>query len=299
MKRNLAIAALGLLALTACEPATEPTNLGGFTKDSRPKIQAKNLDFVLPSGKMSVYKRYSEFNEKVDPEVYSHPDSWVVYMAAPGWTNGGAKIERRISSDAASVDSVRQFIDDNNLSSKVKLAWLQYDQNPGHQFIESLDVVPSNFIPLFLKPHKPKVDFYIYSPAMRYEATASSMRYDLWLKPYLSFTEKSGDDYIAHGMQHRINGFDDINSEYWDNWSRHWFIVNPEGIVVDAYFSYIGNQFLYNSNAPIASLIYHLDLEPDSLHTKKVENYRFPSYYTEPYWDQMHNGLMELVDEFK
>ena len=297
MKLKSAIIVGMALIVGGCGEPASNTNLGEYTKDSRPNIQAKQIPFVLPAGEHSVYKEKKDFYEDVAPKPYSHPNKWVVYIASPGWTTGGTKIETRLSSDAASADIVKQFIDDNNLASEVKVAWLQYDRNPHDSFVESLDKVPGNFIPFFLKPHGPNVDYFIHSPASRYKATDVSMRYDMWLKPYLSFADKDGADYTTKDQYQTVNGFLDYKSSYWDNWSRHWFIVNPEGVVMDAYFSYIGNMHLYNPSAAISSLIYHLDLDPEKLITIKPTSYRFPSLYSEPYWEGIHNGFQNLLND--
>lgn len=282
------------LFLFGCQPA-EVTNEGGYTKNSRPNRHANQIDFVLPAGSNSVYKEYADFQRAVPPKPYSHKNEWVVYLAAPGWTNGGDKITKRLGSDASSAYVLSDFIYQNFLSDKVKVAWLQYDDNPSPNFVESIDKVPRNFIPHFLQIAGPKVDYYIHSPANRYEATETSMRYDQWIKPYLDTAKLVDGEYTPISPSFH-EGFMDVKSDYWDHWARHWFIVDPSGKVVDAYFSNIGNSYLYGPDAPISSLIYHLDLDPDKLITKKPIQYSYKSLYSPPYFDGMHAELMDALN---
>ena len=176
------------------------------------------------------------------------------------------------------------------------MAWLQYDPNPNPRFMDDLKVVPDNFIPLFLKPAGPQVDYYIYSPSARHAAGQGVMQYDRWLKPFLRFAKKQGDDYVANNDFQRSRGFDDVNGKYWDNWARHWFIVNPEGEVVDAYFSNLGNNYIQGAERPINSLIHHLKLDAASLVIPKLVNYQYQSLYTAPYWNKVDAEVRDVLE---
>jgi hypothetical protein len=250
---------------------------------------------VFPAASQTVFKSFGKFKDPQPPQPYHHPDSWVVYMAAPGWTNGGKPIVDRLAIDAVAIGRVKQFIQDNHLRDKVKVAWLQYDENPDPQFIEDLSTVPDNFIPLFLKPHGPQVDYYIYSPATRSGADSPRIRYDRWLKPYLPFARKEGSQYVANSEFQRIEGFNDPDGKYWNSWARHWFIVDPQGQVVDAYFSNLGKYAIQGADMPINSLIHHLHLDASTLDIPKIITTNYESLYTQPYWNQVDSEFRDQI----
>ncbi len=274
------------LVATGCREDS-PMNEAGLTEKTYRPSRVKVAAMTFPGGTQTVFKAYGNYKDKKLPEPYKQPDAWVVYMAAPGWTDGGTPIVDRLATDAVAVSRVKKFIQDNQLGDKVKVAWLQYDENPNPLYVESLEKVPDNFIPLFLKPHGPHgVDFYIYSPAVRYGSSNKSMRYDQWLKPYLPFAKQAAGDYVGANEFQVSRGFNDPDGKYWDSWARHWFIVNPQGDVVDAYFSNLGNYFVEGADKPINSLIHHLNLDSESLIIPRIISTNYESIYTKPYWDK-------------
>lgn len=295
--KKIALTALVIACTFTVSGCREDKGLNAAGLDEKTYQPSRVASSVMsfPAGSHTVFKAFGTFKDKKRPQPYEHPGTWVVYMAAPGWTNGGKPIVDRLATDAMAVARVKQFILDNGLRDKVKVAWLQYDENPDPQFVENLDLVPDNFIPLFLKPHGPQVDYYIYSPAVRIDSNSVSMRYDQWLKPYLSFAKKEGSDYVAANDFHRNEGFDDIKGGYWDNWARHWFVVSPDGEVVDAYFSNLGKYYVHGAEAPINSLIHHLNLEPDSLVIPKIISTNYESLYTAPYWNKIDTEFREQI----
>ncbi|MFL1449117.1 hypothetical protein ACI77O_12050 [Pseudomonas tritici] len=283
------------LTLSGCNDKPIPANEAGFTKDSYSPSNASVGPMVFPAGSQTVYKELDKFKDPLGPQPYKAPGQWVVYMAAPGWTNGGKRIVDRLATDAVAVSKVWEFVRVNRLRDKVKVAWLQYDDNPSAQYMDSLDKVPDNFIPLFLKPHGPQVDYYIHSPATRYGSATGRTRYDMWLKPYLPFAKKEGADYVAATDFQKVQGFNDLNGKYWDSWARHWFIVNPDGVVVDAYFSNLGNYFIQGADKPINSLIHHLDLDPTTLTIEKIVTAKYESYYSAPYWNKLDAEFRDQI----
>lgn len=248
---------------------------------------------VFPGLETTVFKEYGRYKDPELPQPYKHGKEWVIYMASPGWTNEGEEIVTRLATDAAAVGALRNFLRDNNLNDKVKVAWLQYDKNPSAQYVESYSKIPDNFIPLFLKPHGPFVDYYIHSAASRYGKDDKLVRYDLWLKPYIHHAIKKGNDFTTEDKFHIAKGFNKVDSEYWDSWARHWFIVNPDGNVVDAYLSNIGNSYIHGIDSPIFSIIHHLKLDADNLSVPKAVTYRYESYYGEPYWNKVDREFRE------
>jgi len=295
MKNTAITAVLIACALTAACRDEQSKNAAGLTEATYKASQANILPMSFPGREATLYKEFGKFKDKELPQPYTQPHTWVVYMAAPGWTTGGTQIVDRLAMDAVAIERVKQFVYTNQLHDQVQVAWLQYDPNPGPLYVEGLDKVPDNFIPLFLKPHGPQVDLYIHSPAIRYGKSSTSMRYDEWLKPYLPFAKKEGSKYVAATDFQRIQGFDDSDGKYWDSWARHWFIVNPEGQVVDAYFSNLGNYHIQGADKPINSLIHHLKLDPDSLDIPKIVSANYESFYTPPYWDKLNNELRNTL----
>lgn len=293
-KHTLTALAIALTLLAGCRDDSDANKAGLDEKSYEPsKVQASTMTF--PAGSKTIFKSFDTFKKNVRPQPYTQPDAWVVYMAAPGWTNGGLPIEDRLASDASAVYRVNQFVQENRLRDKVKVAWLQYDENPGSQYVESLELVPENFIPLFLKSHGPYVDFYIYSPATRHPSNGMSLSYDQWLKPYLPYAKKEGGDYVAATFFQENAGFNDTKGKYWDNWARHWFIVNPQGEVVDAYFSNLGNYSIQGADKPINSLIHHLGLDPEKLTIPKIVNANYKSFYTAPYWNKVDADFRDKI----
>lgn len=283
------------LGVSGCKDEPKPTNEAGLTHETYKPSNVVSGPMVFPGGANTVFKEYGKYKDPQHPQPYSAPGTWVVYMAAPGWTNGGKKIVDRLATDAVAVSKVWEFVRVNRLRDKVQVAWLQYDENPGPQYVESLDLVPDNFIPLFLKPHGPVVDYYIHSPATRHPTSKARLAYDQWLKPYLPFAKKEGADYVATNDFQKVQGFNDPSGKYWDSWARHWFIVNPEGVVVDAYFSNLGNYFIQGADKPINSLIHHLNLDPSSLTIEKIVTAKYESFYTPPYWNQLDASFREQI----
>lgn len=165
MKRSGIAALIFVLGLTAACRDEPSKNVAGLSEKTYQASGANQLPMTFPGGAETVFKPFGKYKDKERPQVYSQPNTWVVYMAAPGWTNGGMPIVDRLATDAVAVERVKQFIFTNNLQSQVRVAWLQYDQNPSGRYMESLDTVPDNFIPLFLKGFGPQVDYYIHSPA--------------------------------------------------------------------------------------------------------------------------------------
>jgi hypothetical protein len=295
MKTTAITAVLIACALTAACRDEPSKNIAGLTEATYKSSQANTLPMSFPGREVTLYKEFGKFKDKEFPKPYSQPHTWVVYMAAPGWTNGGKKIVDRLATDAVAIERVKQFVYTNHLHDQVRVAWLQYDSNPNPLYVEGLDRVPDNFIPLFLKPHGPQVDLYIHSPAVRYGQNSTSMRYDEWLKPYLPFAKKIGQKYVAANDFQHVQGFDDPDGKYWDSWARHWFIVNPEGKVVDAYFSNLGNYHIQGADKPINSLIHHLKLDPDNLDIPKIVSANYESFYTAPYWDKLDSEVRETL----
>lgn len=296
MKKIALTALVTVLAVAATGCREEnPLNEAGLSEETYRPSHVNVSAMTFPGASHTVFKAYGTFKEKQLPQSYKQPDAWVVYMAAPGWTDGGKPIVDRLAIDAVAVSRVKQFLQDNQLSNKVKVAWLQYDRNPDPLYVESLELVPDNFIPLFLKPHGPNVDYYIYSPAVRHGSGIPSMRYDQWLKPYLPFAKKAAGDYVAANDFEVSQGFNEPDGKYWDSWARHWFIVNPQGDVVDAYFSNLGNYFVEGADKPINSLIHHLKLDSDNLIIPKIISTNYESLYTAPYWNKADAELRDQI----
>lgn len=295
--KKFALAAFVIACTLAASGCREDKGLNkaGLTNDTYQPSGAVASKMTFPGGSQTVFKAFGKFKDPELPQPYHQPDSWVVYMAAPGWTNGGKSIVDRLATDAVAIARVKQFVQDNHLSDKVKVAWLQYDPNPGALYMDDLKHVPDNFIPLFLKPHGPQVDYYIYSPASRNGNNSGSVRYDQWLKPYLPFAKKEGADYLTTSDFHRVEGFNDPDGKYWDSWARHWFIVNPQGQVVDAYFSNLGKYAIQGADMPINSLIHNLNLDASSLIIPKIITTNYESLYTKPYWNQVDTEFREQI----
>lgn len=247
---------------------------------------------VFPGGSSTTYKSFRDFKKDVKPTSYSHPNKWVIYIAATGWTNGGLAITTRTANDAGHMAVIKNFLDQNNLSNKVHTAWIQYDKNPSPQFVESIDLVPSNYIPFFLKEQGPDVNYYIHSFTSRYNKGGDILRYDEWLKPFMKHSNYVNGKWETTSPFQMDAGYYDYKSPYWDQWARHFFIVNPDGIVVDAYLSNMGHSKSYSSKSAIKSIIYHLGLNENDMVVPKLFETSYTSTYTAPYWDEINNAAI-------
>lgn len=288
--KTILVSVITTLVVGCMEPSK---NLSGLSEETYRASGVQNVPMTFPAGKNTIYKLRKDFKTSDAPKPYTHPDQWVVYLATTAWTNKGEPIEHRTSADQAQLSIVRNFLANNGLNKKVSVALLQYDKNPSDQFVESFEQTPSNFIPLFMGIVSGYTDAYIYSPAQRFEANEMSMRYDLWLKPYMAHAKLEGDKYNSTSEFQRGEGFNDLNGRYWDQWARHWFIVNPEGEVVDAYLSNMGHSRSYSAVQPINSLIHHLALDSDQLVIPKLFQMNYISEYSAPYWDKLNDSLID------
>ncbi|KKN96191.1 hypothetical protein LCGC14_0171210 [marine sediment metagenome] len=291
-KINAIALMIATISLSGCfEP---DTNLSGLSEDTYQASGANPLPMSFPAGESSIAKPRDEFNKPTPPTRFIPPSTWVVYMASPGWTSGGLKITRRLSSDAAAAAQVKTFLRANLLTNQVKLVWLQYDPNPAQEMMGDKPVSKGNLIPHYIQPFGPDVDFFVHSPAERFAGNGDSLSFDQWVKPYLPFAKPAGDDFVTNDNFHLSQGFSDVNSDYWDDWSRIWFIVNPEGVVVDAYFSNLGTGKTYGSIRPINSLMHHLGLDSEKLIIPQLVEHSYISKYTPPYWDQLVENTLDL-----
>lgn len=295
MTKHITIALLSLLTLTACNQSSDSPPLGDGAKVSYQPSKATVLPMTFPAGSKTRYIDPGIQSTQTKPKHYQHGKEWVVYMASPGWTNGGTDIVDRLAMDAVAIDRVRQFVLRNHLHDKVKVAWLQYDTNPSSSFYGPAGVEDKDFVPLFLKPHGPNVDYYIYSPVSRGRSAPDSIEYDTWLKPYLPFAKKVGDEYVAATDFQKVQGFDDRTGPYWDSWSRHWFIVNQSGLVVDAYFSNLGYIKTKGAELAIGSLVHHLSLDKDDLKLLPFTSSNYTSTYTPPYWEKISQEVFDQL----
>ncbi len=293
-KAKFFISLLAFLTLTACDQAQSPPLADGAKVSYQPS-KATVLPMTFPAGSKTFYIDPGLRSSLTKPAEYNHGDEWVVYMAAPGWTNGGTDIVDRLAMDAVAIDRVRQFVLRNHLHDKVKVAWLQYDPNPSGSFYGPSGVEDKDFIPLFLKPHGPNVDYYIYSPVSRGSSAPGSIAYDAWLKPYLPFAKKINCEYVAASEFQKAQGFNENTGPYWDSWSRHWFIVNDSGLVVDAYFSNLGHVKTKGAEFAIGSLVHHLSLDKDNLKLLPFTSLDYTSTYTPPYWEKISQEVFDQL----
>lgn len=143
-----------LLCLTACDDSQNPPLSDGAKISYRPS-KANSLPMVFPGKSHTTYVKLGNKPISDKPAPYSHGNEWVVYMASPGWTNGGTDIVDRLSMDAVAIDRVKQFVLNNQLHGKVKVAWLQYDQNPPKaitgQWVCPLAILSLSFTPAWSK----------------------------------------------------------------------------------------------------------------------------------------------------
>lgn len=287
---------LSTVLLTACDqPAKDPIEHGYTPTLSNP------IPFSLPAGDKTAYaastKGYSE-GGKVAVHTYQHPRKWVVYLASSNWSEAGTERSMRHVIDAQHLSALKKFIAQNKLSDRVAVAWLQYDSHPGYINLFAGDadgvsgwrVLPKTFL---LQNTEHIFDYYVVSPASRLPG-GKNLSISEWLNPYIEYADSP--DGRTHLDVDLRSGKDDPSSKFWDRWNRHFFVVNPDGLVVDAYLN-IGTKQHTWPDQPMHSLVHHLNIAPETVIYPEINRSAFyKSYFSEPIEDQFAESIQEAIN---
>lgn len=224
--------------LVGCD--SEQSDPKRWGADYRPTIE-KPIPFRLPAGSSTIQITQKPGDAPIifEQSAYTHPNQWVIYMATAPWVKEGSRsFVHRANMDTQTSIELFKFLDKNGLRDRVKIVWLQYDNLPlskaegwggltvGTKIAGNLGMVSTHG----------SFDAYVISPASRWPE-GGTLLYSEWLRPFIVYTGPQPEIRKHSDIE---NGINDNNSEFWDNWGRHFFIVDPEGMVQDAYLS-IGN----------------------------------------------------------
>jgi hypothetical protein len=242
MNKPLMLAVAVAFALAGCgDHAGETSSAKVSTQFDYIPTLTTPVKFVLPGGSSTMAARttLSQGLGKgvIRPAPYVQPKSWAIYLAASMYTDGRTPVGERWVTDMVHMKSIDTFLKSNGLRDQFVLGWVQYDPiPPGQGALANAVDAGWDFLPLSFRWQDTNqyFDFYIVSPSSRYGEN-SHLRYDKWLKPYIWYEDSEGGR-IRRSIDKKA-GIDDYKSAIWDKWNRHFFLVNPDGYVVDSWVS--------------------------------------------------------------
>ncbi|MAG64942.1 MAG: hypothetical protein CMK74_03590 [Pseudomonadales bacterium] len=288
-----------ILALTAALlmagcGSDEPNAQAAFSQYT-PTVE-EPVPFRLPAGADSVQlvQDHTGHVGKFSQSPYQHPDKWVIYMASAPWVKeGSSDFTSRAVNDYVTAEKIMSFLQDNNLKDRVGLVWMQYDALPlsKEEGWGGMDV--GSKLPGMLSAQNTHhiFDAYVLSKAARYPGE-KGLLYSDWVRPFITYPQgENGDMSRAIDAQ---AGIDDVYSDYWSRWGRHFFIVDPEGMVRDAYVSM--NRDTSELQA-MRSIAHHLGVDlDDDAYPKFVRGSAYKAYYS-PTLEGQYHDTMNLIDE--
>lgn len=274
MKVNVkCLAVMAALALAGCGSDDDGLSYNPSIKDPIP--------FVLPYGPDSV--KITEVWESAQRRLllsdYKQPDKWVIYFAtAPFSTehngynfNTGSsrsfdpETRERLDNDVS--EQIILFLEKYELRDRVDLVRVRYDAPYDLRLGPLHRVPPEKMLPRSLQnADLPKYfDDYVISPAARFPGQPG-MLYSDWIRPFLVFSE--GFDGEVQRSYAAKNGLDDLQGTFWDSWGRNYFVVDPDGMVRDAYVTPL--VFGTHPIQPLISIAHHMGLD--------IEDVDFPVF---------------------
>lgn len=296
MKTTLPVALLAVFVLSGCGDATDVNGKGAQHTAYKPSI-AKPMPFIFPGGKSTTgtetAPRRGGEGGSLKPMPYKHPNVWGIYLASSNYTDGTTDRNLRHGVDQYHLHTLSSFVRENGLHDQVKVIWLQYDDVPVGINYLSKEEGAWDFMPTALRWTNTDsfFDYYVISPASRYGENGR-LRYDKWLKPLLSY--RSGRDGNIARTFDEESGVNDYKSKFWDKWNRHFFLVNPDGILVDAWVSLGSHSLQTFPDQPINALTHHLKLDPSKLTYPRVN--RQGTYISE-YKPPIEQQLLDAVND--
>lgn len=254
------------------------------------------VPFKLPAGSESVQitQDHTGVVGKFTLAPYQHPDKWMIYMASAPWLkDGSSDFTSRAGNDIVTGQKIMSFLQENDLKDRVGFVWMQYDALPqskdegwgGMGVGEKLPGV------LYTQNTHHIFDAFVLSKAARYPGE-QGLLYSDWIRPFITYPDgENGAIWRALDVK---AGIDDVRSEYWSRWGRHFFVVDPEGMVRDAYVSM--NRDTSELQA-MRSIAHHLGVDlDDDAYPAFVRGSAYKAFYSQSLEDQFHD-TMNLIDE--
>lgn len=272
-------AAICLLA--ACGEAKTDVPKGVSTLFYKPSI-TEPVEFVLPNEDLAQRFFRKEKGRGVDTAIISEEyelstGKWQIWYTGNIWSNNGpASANGRISVMADHLMIIDKFRKANDLDIEVnfiqtdgvsvRLGLADAKRSKGWSLSPAGGVCDGFFYMC--------TDNYVISPFGRDGMTEAQSQY-AWLKPYDQKPEWIGDHMDGH------RGYNDKTSDYWNQTPPAAFLVNPDGMVVDAIVPLLHGINL-SPGKVIRAMIYHMDLEMDDLvYPPAVGNYADPALNSE------------------
>ncbi|WGK63512.1 hypothetical protein QAO71_17235 (plasmid) [Halopseudomonas sp. SMJS2] len=254
------------------------------------------VPFRLPAGSdsMQITQDQSGNVGVFSQSSYQHPNKWVIYMASAPWVKeGSSDFTSRAVNDTVTGEKVMSFLHDHNFKDRVDFVWMQYDALPKSKDEGWGGMKAGSKLPgvLWAQNTHSIFDAYVISPAARYPGQAGLL-YSDWIRPFITYPD--GDNGAFWRSLDVDAGIDKVDSDFWDRWGRHFFIVDPEGMVRDAYVSM--NRDTSELQA-MRSIAHHLgaDLDDDAF-PDFVRGSAYKAYYSPTLEGQFYD-TMNLIDE--
>lgn len=250
MRALLAVAALSGF-LIGCD--SEPEKL---VQEYIPTLETP-VEFALPAGAdtFQITKEKVEGGWFHTELAYQHPEKWVIYVATTIWMPEGNKsFDQRRKLDREVGANLKQFIKRNNLQEQAEVVLLQYDPVDLRFDKEGVVKLPDIYARGELEPY---FDAFVISPVDRLPG-GQNIAFAEWIRPLIAY----GHNHEQQRMFDDQDGIDDPGSKFWDEWNRHFIIVDPQGMVQDAYTN-IGSRpnRAWEIHA-MRSLGHHLGVDP-------------------------------------
>ncbi|MGM8936874.1 hypothetical protein ACS8E9_18675 [Pseudomonas neustonica] len=256
----------------------------------------KPLPFKLPAGSDSIQITQDRTGlvGKFSQSSYQHPDKWVIYMASAPWLKeGSSDFTSRAVNDSVAGKKIMSFLEENNLKDRVDFIWMQYDALPqskdeGWGGMDAGSKLPGV---LWSQNTHHIFDAYVISKAARYPGE-KGLLYSDWIRPFITYPDgENGAIWRAVDVD---AGIENVNSDFWSRWGRHFFVVDPEGMVQDAYVSMNRDTFALQA---MSSIAHHLgaDLDDDA-YPEFVYGSAYQAFYSQTLEGQFHD-TMNLIDE--
>lgn len=255
------------------------------------------VEFILPAGS-NTYQITQDSDSNgariFNQSRYEHPEKWVIYLASAPWvTEGSSEFGARAQNDSVAAKRIMAFLEANDLDDQVDFVWMQYDSLPRSKAEGWGGMGPGSKIPgmLHLMNTKGIFDAYVISPAARFPGEPGLLHSE-WIRPFIIYgNDEFGDYQRSFDIESGIN---DVNSKFWDRWGRHYFVVDPEGMVRDAYVSISVRN---SDSQPMRSIVHHLGMDADdAVFPEFNPNGHYKAYYSPTLEGQFHD-TMNLIDE--
>lgn len=260
--------------------------LSGCGEDKKPVFEYTTpfvtpVPFTMPGEKsfeLVVHDRFAQHspNVEVKPFTFEPTGKWNFVVISNVWSDKNSSGLAYITEMSPSFrrhkvreklfKQLKDFRRDNNLDFEVtfiqtdsfpRQTWGMAKSSGGGSLSKGGSMSPCGWL------YERCVDRYVVSPFTNDDKTSKHARRE-WLQPYLQFFDTYKKNLYP---MHNSHGINDPESRFWDQTPAAFFMVNPEGVAVDAW---IGIARTNHDRAPGAlsaynMLVHNLKLDQDDL----------------------------------